>query len=247
MGVPARQEVSRGVVALGLRTVPYTVVRSSKARSIRLRMLSEGVVEIVVPVRMAVPSIEPLLRSKQRWIFRQVDRIDALPTLPLNHVRYLGEQYRVVVTRHDGRTSRLTFRDHEIHAEIPWSIDPSVGIEAVFRAQARTILRERVNAWASAMQVSHGRISVRDQRTRWGSCSTSGSLNFSWRLILAPLPVLDYVVIHELTHTREMNHGRRFWESVARYCSDFQEHRAWLKQHGALLGRPVRINSSEAD
>jgi predicted metal-dependent hydrolase len=88
---------------------------------------------------------------------------------------------------------------------------------------------------AEALGVSYGRIEVRDQRTRWGSCSPRGTLSFNWRLALAPLEVLDYVVVHELCHLREANHSPRFWRLVAERRPDWREQRAWLRENGAEL------------
>ena len=103
-------------------------------------------------------------------------------------------------------------------------------------------LHERARAWAGEMQVQYRRLSVRDQRTRWGSCSVNGGLNFSWRLVMAPLPVLDYVVIHELMHLREMNHSQRFWDGVATFCPEYRQHRAWLKENGGRLARSLSVD-----
>lgn len=85
------------------------------------------------------------------------------------------------------------------------------------------------------MEVKHARITIRDQKTRWGSCSSRGNLNFNWRLVMAPPPIIDYVVIHELAHLIELSHSPRFWETVERYCPDHREHRRWLREHGPRL------------
>lgn len=235
----ARQEVACGEVSLRSRQIPYRVVRSRRARLIHLRMLDDGAVEIAVPPRMPVPPVEALLESKQRWICRQLDRLDALPPVRTDHVDFLGNEYRVMVTRHDGATARITMLERTVQAELPDDVDAAPVIEAFFRKQARAILGDRVRLWADVMHAPCGSIAVRDQRTRWGSCSTKGGLSFSWRLVMAPLPVLDYVVIHELMHVREMNHSRQFWEGVARYCPEYQHHRAWLRANGVKLARPM--------
>lgn len=103
------------------------------------------------------------------------------------------------------------------------------------RMRAERILRERTEYFAGQMGVSFGRITIRDQKTRWGSCSARGNLNFNWRLILAPLEVLDYVVVHELAHRREMNHSDRFWKQVESVLPDYTWRKAWLKKNGDLL------------
>jgi predicted metal-dependent hydrolase len=243
--VTARREVASGEVFLGSRPIPYRIIRSPRARLIRLRMVGDGVVEVVVPPRVQVPPVEELLQSKQRWILRQLDSFNALLPARPDHVDYLGKEYRVLLTRIDGPTGWISLHDGELRVELPRGVDVNPIIQTFLRKQARAVLIDRVRIWSEAMEVLPGRISVRDQRTRWGSCSTNGGLNFSWRLVMAPLPVLDYVVIHELMHLREMNHSKQFWDGVARHCPEYQQHLAWLKDNGAKLARPLMIDDAE--
>ena len=105
------------------------------------------------------------------------------------------------------------------------------------KREARGDLVARVACHARAMGLTPGRVTVRDQASRWGSCSTTGALNFSWRLILAPPFVLDYVAAHEVAHLKEMNHGPRFWRLVAKTVPRLDEARAWLKADGIELHR----------
>ena len=103
---------------------------------------------------------------------------------------------------------------------------------------ARKRLPERVRHFASMIGVSYGRITIRSQHTRWGSCSAGGNLNFNCLLMLCPEAVQDYVVVHELCHRKEMNHSAKFWAEVARFAPDYAQHRKWLKENGgALIGR----------
>jgi len=104
--------------------------------------------------------------------------------------------------------------------------------------QAGTDLPQRAARFAPRVGVSYGRITIRSQRTRWGSCSAQGNLNFNCLLMLCPEEVRDYVVVHELCHRKELNHSPRFWAEVARACPDYMLHRKWLKeQGGALIAR----------
>ena len=104
--------------------------------------------------------------------------------------------------------------------------------------KALEIIPKRVDYYAKIMGVSYGRITIRNQVSRWGSCSAKGNLNFNCLLMLCPIEVLNYVVIHELCHIREMNHSRRFWSLVERFCPEYKQHKAWLKEHGnELIGR----------
>jgi predicted metal-dependent hydrolase len=108
-------------------------------------------------------------------------------------------------------------------------------LEAWYRRQADTIFAERLAHANGIYGFQYARVSVKAQKTRWGSCSKLGNLNFNWRLLLAPLSVLDYVVVHELCHLKELNHSARFWQLVARGCPDYAVHRRWLRQHGREL------------
>jgi predicted metal-dependent hydrolase len=118
---------------------------------------------------------------------------------------------------------------------------PRLGLrrERVSESEARLAARELVTMVleeeAPALGVSYGRVQIRGQRTRWGSCSARGTLSFNWRLALAPLEVLDYVVVHELCHLREPNHSARFWRLVASRRPDWRRQRDWLAAHGPEL------------
>lgn len=107
--------------------------------------------------------------------------------------------------------------------------------EKNLRKQARVTITSRVQYYAGLLGVTYNRIAIRDTKSRWGSCSSLGNLNFSWRLILAPDYVLDYVVIHELCHLIEMNHSKAFWNNVAIIQPSYKISREWLKNHGQEL------------
>ncbi len=107
--------------------------------------------------------------------------------------------------------------------------------EKELRERAKSVLAQRTAYFARQIGVTYGRITVRDQKTRWGSCSQTGNLNFNFRLILAPSEVLDYVVVHELCHRRQMNHSAQFWQEVAQVLPDYRKRKAWLTENGWRL------------
>jgi predicted metal-dependent hydrolase len=114
-------------------------------------------------------------------------------------------------------------------------LKPADVSEVDARRAARELITMLAEDEAEALGVSYRRIEIRDQRTRWGSCSPRGTLSFNWRLALAPLEVLDYVVVHELCHLREANHSPRFWRLVGERRPAWREQRAWLREYGAEL------------
>lgn len=128
-----------------------------------------------------------------------------------------------IKVRNEQEKSMLKFTTEEIHN---------------LADKALEIIPKRVDYYAKIMDVSYGRITIRNQVSRWGSCSQKGNLNFNCLLMLCPSEVLDYVVIHELCHIKEMNHSKRFWGLVERFCPEYKQHKAWLKEHGnELIGR----------
>ena len=112
---------------------------------------------------------------------------------------------------------------------------PRERVPEASRERARALITARVEHWAGLLDVKYGRIAIKGHRTLWGSCSRRGNLNFNWRLAAAPPEALDYVVIHELCHLREMNHSRAFWAHVAAACPAYKRHRRWLKDNCAAL------------
>jgi len=114
-------------------------------------------------------------------------------------------------------------------------LDPRRISELEGRRAARELVRMLIDEEAHELGVEVARVAIRDQRTRWGSCSATGTLSFNWRLVLAPFEVFDYVVVHELCHLREANHSRRFWRLVESRRPDWRERRDWLNEHGPEL------------
>ena len=108
-------------------------------------------------------------------------------------------------------------------------------LETRYRKAAKEYFAARVAYYEPIIGVTHNSISIRDQKTRWGSCSSNGNLNFNWRLMLAPPRVLDYVVVHELCHRKEMNHSKAFWHTVEMVLPDYKELRKWLRENGRTL------------
>lgn len=140
---------------------------------------------------------------------------------------------RFVAEKEDWIRSRLAAR-----AQLP-QLSPFTHEELQsLAARAAQIIPQRVEFFARLLGVDYGRITLRFPRTRWGSCSAKGNLNFNCLLMLAPPEVLDYVIVHELCHRKELNHSPRFWAEVEKICPDYRVHRQWLKDNGsALIGR----------
>lgn len=225
------------------RARPYTVRRSDRARRARLSVSREGEAIVVLPRRMAMAEAERLVEWHADWIDRHVSRIEA------ERGRLAGRpalgQGRVLEVAGDLRRISEVDAPRERPARgrvetVPGGLVVRVGrdgreaaelLEAWLRARAREVIIERVLVRAPELSVRPGRISIRDQSSRWASASANGALSFSWRLILAPPFVLDAVVVHELAHLRIRGHTRRYWALVEAHAPRTPEARRWLREH----------------
>jgi predicted metal-dependent hydrolase len=197
--------------------------------------------EVVVPVGTRDGVIDRFLREQRAWIARNVaaaERVAADPgRLGLNRrgVMFLHGT-PVPVTRAPNRRSfaRQT-RGRVVVGGTP--AQAQAAIERLYRRLAREAVTETAEREAGRLGLEFGVIAIGDQRTLWGSCSQRGRLSFSWRLMLAPREVLDYVVVHELCHLRHPHHLRTFWRMVEEACPGYREQERWLREHGRELQR----------
>ena len=216
------------------RPVPLRLRRNGQARRILLRLDKQGD-GIVVTLPKWVPEAEGIAWAEKQaaWIS---SRLSALPTrTPFSDgavIPFEGEDH---VIRNIPGARRGVWREA---GEIRVSGQPEHLARRVrdwLKKEARARLSEQTAYASERLGIKHGRITVRDTRSRWGSCASNGNLSFCWRLILAPTFVLDYVVAHEVAHLREPNHSNRFWETVAVLDANMDAGRKWLRQHGETL------------
>jgi len=227
---PARPLLVDGIDA------PLELTVSRRAKRLTLRLDSgTGQVRVVVPESVPEAEAARFVARHADWVRR---RLAALPPRrPFSHgalVPYLGVRHRIC---HDPAHRRPVERAHGAFLVGGRPEHLSRRLTDHLRAEARRELSERAHRKAEAIRRRIAGLTVRDTRSRWGSCSARGRLNFSWRLILAPEPVLDYVVAHEVAHLDEMNHGPRFWSLVERLHPDVDGARRWLRANGAGLHR----------
>ena len=226
------------------QTITYAVKRSLRAKRVRLEVRPQTGLTVVVPRSYNIGQLTGLLKSKERWISRNLARFSHFQSLPAKKelrsgdtVPYLGRDLKLVKREnHDVACSVML--DGNKLAVSPGLFKNGIlelALEQWYRTEATKLINERADKLSSQLGTSYKRIVIRGQKTRWGSCSRKKNLSFNWKLIMAPQPVLDYVIIHELVHLKEMNHSKRFWELVAQYCPGWREHKKWLKQHEADL------------
>lgn len=213
------------------------IVRS-KRKTIALIVKPDGSLIVRAPLRTPDGIIQEFIQRNTGWVTRkQAEALAALPPAPRQYVAgelflYLGNPYPLFIAQ--GQQPPLLFDESFKLADAAQS-KASLMFERWYRTQAKMIINERVDVYARQYNFQYKRIGITSARTRWGSCSANGSLNFSWRLMMAPIEAIDYVIIHELVHTVVHNHSRQFWDKVARIMPDYQERRKWLRTHAQEL------------
>ena len=227
------------VITLGGREVRYSIRRSARARRMSLRVLPGIGLEVVLPRGFSLREASTLVRRNQGWVLRSLDRLKVsdVQRIELADGASLPFIGTTLTLRVAGAASRNSARRNGdiLTVSLTAGTPPAAAVENWYRAQAKKLATERAAVHAVALGVEFGRITIKDTRSRWGSCSSKGNLNFSWRLLLGPEAVLDYVIAHEVAHLKELNHSPAFWAHVATLCPDFKTHRAWLRKHGREL------------
>ncbi|MGB8708108.1 MAG: SprT family zinc-dependent metalloprotease [Dehalococcoidia bacterium] len=225
------------------QTITYRLRRSFKARRVRLEVRQQTGLTVIVPRSYPISQLYGLLKSKERWISRNLARFNQLELLSApkelrngDSIPYLGRELELVQQEsHHGDSIALMGNKLALRPDLFNNGLLELALEQWYRSEAYKLITERADKLGSEMGISYKRIVIRGQKTRWGSCSHKKNISFNWKLIMAPEPVIDYVIIHELIHLKEMNHSKRFWELVAQYCPDWRQHKKWLKQHEADL------------
>jgi predicted metal-dependent hydrolase len=238
-GPPKLRDRRPRTMVLDGQTIEVRVRESSRARVARLVAGPRRPLELVVPRRVTEAEIDRILDARRAWISEQAGRLRELPNRPgaLRLLRpglaALAGSY-VAIEQTSGQRAVAGLRNGRL--TVGGGGDRAgQAIARFYRREARARIESVARREAARLGVRFTAIAIRDQRTRWGSCSSAGSLSFSWRLLLAPPRVLEYVVVHELCHLREPNHSRRFWRLVESAMPGFGAYARWLDEHAYEL------------
>ncbi len=215
--------------------------RNERARLYTLRLRPDGTASVTVPKRGTKQAAVLFLQRHAKWLERQWLQYQARPKTPAcwpagTTIFYRGRQVPIVAEEHGSQW--LVRLDDQAWLSAECLADWRPWLTSQLRLLAHREFPRRVAELAAVHQLEVTRVVVRDQRSRWGSCSRRRTISLNWRLVQAPAHVLDYIIHHELMHLRELNHSPRFWKLVARACPDFQLAETWLRHHSLqLLGQ----------
>lgn len=226
-------------------TVTCRLKRSvRRRRTIAIQMAADGTLAVAAPERANMAQVRAFLSAHNRWLQRVIARHQATG-LPVAYTEgailpYLGHPCRL--TLREGRAG-CTLQPRQFVISLPrLATQPGereqmtkLELRLWFKRRARQKLTARLTLWAQRLGIHHRDVKISDARRRWGSCSAANDIRLNWRLIMAPLELIDYVCVHELCHVRHKNHGAKFWQAVAHAMPDYAERERELKRHAALL------------
>lgn len=239
--------MKRTVVA-GSRRIEYVLIQAVR-RNILIQALPEGETRVYAPKTARLRDVDELVRASADRIAemhrsldqRREERQKRHPVADGSEIMVEGQRWTLRLSQEhcarpradldeDAREIRLRMENPGDEEAVRSALKSALAVRALAR------IRQRIEWYHPRIGGAFGRVTVRDQRSRWGSCSSKHNLNFNWKLILAPSQALDYVVVHELCHLHEFNHSPRFWRLVESQMPDYEAWKKWLKIHGSELG-----------
>ncbi|MFW6029301.1 MAG: M48 family metallopeptidase [Halanaerobiales bacterium] len=245
-------------IIIGNTIVNYDIVRTNR-KTLGIVIDPEKGVLVRSPENLSEDKIHKVVSDKSTWILEKLDKVAEIKDKPVpkefmsgEKLSYLGRKYRIKVLSKIDRNLKnklskvkVKFYKGKFIIEIPDSlhdINEEERIEAIrdelikwYRKHAKIKIQERVDKYKGKIGIEPNIVRVKKQEKRWGSCSSKGNININWKIIMAPMSIVDYIVVHELTHLRYNNHCKDFWKSVEAIIPDYKERQDWLRVNGRRL------------
>ncbi len=240
--------IERSEIQWGLTPIPYVIRRTGREKTVALTIEGRGKLVVTAPDGVSVDRLNGIVRKKADWVVKRIRRVSDLPPPPSERefvsgetVRYLGRQYRLKVVETVGEDhTRMWAGWYEV--PVPHGLRADARRDEVRRRLAGSLkqhadlyLPDRLAEVCRWLGVEKPSIVVREQAKRWGSCDRRGVLRINWRIIQAHIPLIEYVLVHELAHLQHRGHDRAFWRAVGEWMPDYDERRARLRELGPSL------------
>ena len=229
----------------GNATIPFEVEYSPRRRTVQIAVQGPGKVMVTAPAGRSDQELLDVVSKKGRWITQKLFMMKSMRLEPVfremvsgETFPYLGRGYRLDLQMdEDAKKPSISLKAGQIKMHSK-SMDQEYlrsHLIAWYRSKAEELISDRVQYYSGKMGVIPKTVNIKDQKKRWGSCTTTGSLYFNWRSIMAPAPVIDYIVVHELCHLLELKHSTRFWSLLRAVMPEFEARKQWLKENGVKL------------
>lgn len=205
--------------------------KRKRVQTMRLRIIEKNKIVITIPWLMPMMIVKKFIKDNESWILKQNEKIKKKKSLDkIKKISILGEIYEVELKKslHDS----LVILDKKIFINFSKKTEIKKIIDKKMRILASKLIKEKTGDLAKKYNLHYGKVGIKNQSSRYGSCSGRGSLNFNWQIILFPVDKFEHVILHELTHLTVKNHSKAFWEQLAIYDNNWHENNKWLKKEG---------------
>jgi predicted metal-dependent hydrolase len=234
----------------GNTNIEYDINYSSTRKNITIAVDWVDGVIIIAPQETDQTQIDIAFQKKAPWILKKLADFREIKMLSSHRefisgekFPYLGRQYRLKVTKNESVSEvSLTFRNGRFFAIIPTSFDDSLRQERLYDlfrkwyfTHGLTKIQKRIDLFAARMECYPSKVAIKEQQARWGSCTKNRTININWKILMAPMRIVDYVVVHELAHIQHPDHSSDFWLKVESILPDYQERKDWLRVNGPTL------------
>ncbi|TAL25958.1 MAG: M48 family peptidase [Nitrospirae bacterium] len=232
-------------ITYGNRKIKFNIKRGRRKKTVALQIQPNSTVVVLSPYFLDKDKIKEIVRKRAGWIMQKQEKIKKLNAeMPVKEFvsgesfPYLGREYRLkIIKAKDEKCDSCKLMSGRFYVEINNKFSDRAASKVVkekllewYVERAKEKIIERTQRYSKLIGIAPGNIIIRNQEKRWGSCSHSGALRFNWKVIMAPLSVLDYVIVHELCHLIHRNHSADFWHKVSSFIPDYKKKREWLKE-----------------
>lgn len=218
-------------------------VKYSKRKSIEIGVTPSGDIRLKVPLRTSDKSISDIIKKKSDWLIEKLalvanNTISKRQYVSGETILYLGQPIYVQIKRRDVNRLQISMVENEVVIVVATDTgneeikDLLIGL---YKKLLKALIISRIDFYQSRFDKRPSRVTIRDQKTRWGSCSSRASLNFNYRLLMAPIEIIDYIVVHEMCHMDYMDHSKEYWQRVKEVMPDYLKYENWLKDNGKYL------------
>lgn len=226
-------------------TINYKIIRKRR-KTIGIKITDKGEVIITSPFGVSEETIKNIIKKKQKWI---TDKVKLIKEANFAYNRafkdgerflFLGKELELEIIKVNKPICNTEIEGEKVRVFINLSSMTSGdtisnAIVKLYRKEAARLFKERTDIYSKVLGVGPKRIFIKDQKTLWGSCSSKGNINYNYRIIMAPISIVDYIVVHELCHLIHMNHSKEYWNTVKSVLPDYEKRRKWLKENGHVL------------
>ena len=224
---------------MNLNGLEISVIRSARRKTMHIVIERDGTVSVQVPEDMIEESILSVLKTKEYEIHKKISYWRELNEQHIERqfisgqsFMYLGKNYNLHIV--EGQKRNLLLKDGKFLLSNK-ATDPREAFVKFYKQQALLKITERLEIYKSIVSHSPQKIAIRELPTRWASCTPDRNIFFNWKCVMAPIAVLDYLIIHELVHLEHPNHSRAFWDKVSTVCPNYKEYETWLKRNGVRM------------